>query len=217
MEKTLFSKINLSFIPLQKPITMKRIALIIVANLLLCCSTNHNPRVIISTDLGDIEVELFTDKAPITANNFLMYIDSGKYNNGNACFYRTVRLDNQPNKLIKIEVIQGGFYEDSLVEKYQFPPIKHETTKETGIHHLDGTISMARSEVGTASSEFFICIGNQPELDFAGKRNHDGQGFAAFGKVINGMDVVKKIQQMKDKDQYLINPIKIIKVERIVH
>jgi len=196
---------------------MKKFALIVVAFLIMSCSKPHNPRVIISTDLGDIEVELFTEKAPITSNNFLMYVDSRRYNNGNAYFYRTVRLDNQPNKPIKIEVIQGGFYEDSLVEKYQFTPIKHETTKETGILHLDGTISMARSEVGTASSEFFICIGDQPELNFGGKRNPDGQGFAAFGKVIKGMDVVKNIQQMKDKDQYLLNPIKILKVERLVN
>ena len=170
---------------------MKRFALIVVTFLLMCCSENHNPRVIISTDLGDIEVELFTDKAPVTANNFLMYIDSGRYNNGYASFYRVVRINNQPNNKVKIEVVQGGFYEDSLIGKYQFVPINHEITKETGIHHLDGTISMARSEIGTASSEFFICIGDQPELDFGGKRNPDGQGFAAFGKVISGMDVVK--------------------------
>lgn len=194
---------------------MKRFALIVVTFLLMCCSENHNPRVIISTDLGDIEVELFTDKAPVTTNNFLMYIDSGRYNNGYASFYRVVRINNQPNNKVKIEVVQGGFYEDSLIGKYQFVPINHETTKETGIHHLDGTISMARSEIGTASSEFFICIGDQPELDFGGKRNPDGQGFAAFGKVISGMDVVKKIQQMKDKDQYLIKPVKILKIVRL--
>jgi len=194
---------------------MKNFALIVVVYLLSSCSTNYNPRVIISTEIGDIEVELYTDKAPVTANNFLMYVDSGRYNNGYACFYRVVRMDNQSNKKVKIEVAQAGFYEDSLIEKFQFTPIRHETTKETGILHKDGVLSMARLEPGTASSEFSICIGDQPELDFGGKRNPDGQGFAAFGKVIKGMDLVRKIQQMKDKDQYLINPVKIIKVERL--
>lgn len=105
-------------------------------------------------------------------------------------------------------MIQGGLYSDAEIEKY--PGIRHETTKETGLKHLDGTISMARNEPGTASTEFFICIGNQPELDLGGKRNPDGQGFAAFGKVIKGMNVVRKIQQMPDENQYLKEPVKII-------
>ena len=74
---------------------------------------------------------------------------------------------------------------------------------------------MARSTPGTASSEFFICIGNQPELDYGGKRNPDGQGFAAFGKVIKGMKVVRKIQNLQDKNQYLISPVKITKIEKV--
>jgi len=167
------------------------------------------------TDSGDIEAELYLDKAPVTAANFLRYVDSAKYNNNIACFYRVVRLDNQPDKPIKIEVIQGGYGTDSLIEIFQFPPIKHETTKETGILHKDGVLSMARMEPGTASSEFFICIGDQPALDFGGKRNPDGQGFAAFGKVYKGMDVVRAIQQSKDSLQYLKNPVKIISINRV--
>jgi peptidyl-prolyl cis-trans isomerase A (cyclophilin A) len=170
---------------------------------------------LISTQLGDIEVEIYTDKAPITATNFLRYVDSSKYNNDLACFYRIVRQDNQPDKPIKIEVIQGGYGKDSLIEIYQFPPVKHETTKETGILHTDGVLSMARMEPGTASSEFFICVSDQPELDFGGKRNPDGQGFAAFGKVYKGMEVVRKIQQLKDSLQFLENPVKIIDIKRI--
>ena len=114
---------------------------------------------------------------------------------------------------MKIEVIQGGLYEDDEIVKH--PPIRHETTKETGLKHLDGTLSMARMEPGTASTEFFICIGDQPELDFGGRRNPDGQGFAAFGKVVEGMDVVRKIQQLPDKNQYLSKPLKIFSVELI--
>jgi len=193
---------------------MKKLLIIAFAFTLISCTKNHNPRVVISTQLGDIEAELYIDKAPVTAGNFLKYVDSGKYNT-NACFYRTVRMDNQPDKPIKIEVIQGGFYSDSVIEKIQFPLIRHETTMETGILHKDGVLSMARNEPGTASSEFFICIGDQPALNFGGNRNPDGQGFAAFGKVINGMEVVRKIQQSKDKDQYLENPVKIIGISRV--
>ena len=182
--------------------------------MLFSCTRNHNPRVLFSTELGDIEAEIYLDKAPVTAANFLKYVDSGKYNNL-ACFYRVVRPDNQPDKKIKIEVIQGGFYQDSLVEKYQFTPIRHETTKETGIQHKDGVLSMARMEPGTASSEFFICVGDQPELDFGGIRNPDKQGFATFGKVVKGMDVVRKIQKLKDKEQYLEKPVRILEVTRL--
>ena len=111
---------------------MLKLFIILFAIVLSGFNTNQNPRVIISTEAGDIELELYVDKAPITASNFLMYVDSGKYNNL-ASFYRVVRLDNQTDKPIKIEVIQGGFCEDSLIEKYQFPPIRHETTAMTGI------------------------------------------------------------------------------------
>jgi len=179
-----------------------------------CCTNSRNPRVLIVTDRGNIEAEIYLDKAPVSATNFLRYVDTGKYNSL-ACFYRVVRMDNQPDKKIKIEVIQAGYGEDSLIEKYQFTPIRHETTKETGILHKDGVLSMARNEPGTASSEFSICIGDQPSLDFGGKRNTDGQGFAAFGKVINGMDVVRKIQLLKDKGQYLEEPVKIIEIRRV--
>jgi peptidyl-prolyl cis-trans isomerase A (cyclophilin A) len=194
---------------------MKKFLFFAVATVLLGCTTNRNPRVLIQTEFGTIEAEIYLDKAPVTAANFLRYVDSAKYNNGLACFYRVVRMDNQEGRKIKIEVIQGGFYEDSLVEKYQFAPIRHENTKETGILHTDGVLSMARNEPGTASSEFFICIGDQSELDAGGKRNPDNQGFAAFGKVLKGMDVVRKIQQLKDKEQYLENPVKIIHITRI--
>jgi len=193
---------------------MRKFIALLTMILLFGCSANQNPKVFISTELGDIIIELYADKAPITTANFLQYVDSEKFNEL-ACFYRVVRPDNQPNNPIKIEVIQGGFATDSLIEKHQLQQIKHEPTKETGVLHLNGTISRARLEAGTASSEFFICIGDQPELDFGGKRNPDGQGFAAFGKVIEGMDVVKKIQQLDDIDQYLKKPVFIIEIMRI--
>jgi peptidyl-prolyl cis-trans isomerase A (cyclophilin A) len=194
---------------------MKLLFIAAISSMLISVGKAQNPKVIVSTDLGDIVIEVYCDKAPITSANFLAYVDSNRYKNL-ASFYRVVRLDNQPDSPVKIEVIQGGFYEDSVILKHQYPPIKHETTKETGIRHRNGIVSMARMEPGTASSEFFICIGSQPSLDFIGKRNPDGAGFAAFGKVIKGMDVVKKIQQLKDNDQYLLKPVKILSIRRLI-
>ena len=157
------------------------------------------------TEFGSIITELYTEKAPITCENFIKYIRNNKFDSLN--FYRVVRMDNQPNSKVKIEVIQGGLGPDELESRY--PPIVHETTRKTGILHKDGVISMARLEPGTASSEFFICIGDQPELDFGGHRNPDGQGFAAFGKVVQGMEIVKKIQHFKDESQMLLDKVEI--------
>jgi len=167
------------------------------------------PRVVMKTSLGNITCEIDTVHAPVTAYNFLNHIKLNTYSD--AVFYRVVRMDNQPVSKVKIEVIQGGLYADEKIDRQ--PRIPHETTKATGLKHLDGTISMARNEPGTASTEFFICVGDQPELDFGGNRNFDGQGFAAFGKVIEGMDVVRKIQLQKDTSQYLVEPLKILEME----
>ena len=122
-----------------------------------------------------------------------------------------VRMDNQPHDSVKIEVIQGGRYRN---EDNGFPPIPQETTEMTGIKHLNGTLSMARSSPASATSEFFICIGDQPELDFGGKRNPDGQGFAAFGSVIKGIDVVRKIHSIIAPGQYLDRPVVIYNIRR---
>jgi len=169
-----------------------------------------NPKVVISTGLGDIVVEVYEEVAPITAANFLRYVDGGLFDGGS--FYRVVRMDNQPDNDVKIEVIQGG--RRGLSREDGFPAIEHETTGTTGVLHVDGAISMARSGPGTASSEIFICVGDQPELDFGGRRNPDGQGFAAFGKVVRGMDVVREIQQQPGERQNLETPIVIISVTR---
>ena len=171
-----------------------------------------NPRVVMETELGNITVEVFLEAAPVTAANFMRYVDEDRF--GGATFYRVVRLDNQPNDDVKIEVIQGG--PGSQSREKRLPPIEHETTEKTGLHHLDGVISMARGRPGTASSEFFICVGDQPELDYGGKRNPDGQGFAAFGRVVSGMDVVRKIQQLEPEGgQYLENPLAITRIARV--
>jgi peptidyl-prolyl cis-trans isomerase A (cyclophilin A) len=168
-------------------------------------------RVLIETDKGDIEVELDAAKAPNTVANFLKYVD-GKYYDGGK-FHRTVTPDNQPDNKVKIEVVQAGINPDKT--KDEFKAIKIERTKDTGLAHKDGTISMARDGPDTATSDFFICIGDQRELDFGGKRNPDGQGFAAFGRVTRGMDVVKKIQASAAKEQTLTPAITIKKIARV--
>jgi peptidyl-prolyl cis-trans isomerase A (cyclophilin A) len=165
--------------------------------------------VIIRTEFGDIYARLDLKRAPVTSSNFLRYIDAGLFDS--TCFYRVVRSDNQPRDSILIEVIQGGRYED---EESVFPSITHETTAMTGIRHRNGTISMARYVPGTATSEFFICVGDQPELDFGGRRNPDRQGFAAFGEIIKGMDVVKRIHSIIAPDQYLEEPVLILEIVR---
>lgn len=167
--------------------------------------------VLISTELGDIRVELYTHQAPLTAANFLAHVEQGDYTN--SIFYRVVRMDNQPDNPVKIEVIQGGLFHDEVVDT--IPPIPHETTRETGILHTDGTISMARNRPGSASTEFFICVGDQPSLDYGGMRNPDGQGFAAFGRVVKGMEVVRAIQEQPDEGQYLIKPVRIREISLV--
>ena len=167
-------------------------------------------KVVIKTSFGDIHVDVDGEHAPLTATNFMKYVDKGFYKDGR--FHRTVKMDNQPDKKVKIEVIQAGA--NPAFERRGFKPIKLERTNKTGLKHTDGAISMARDSADTATSDFFICIGDQPELDFQGKRNPDGQGFAAFGKVTSGMDIVKKIQSQPFKEQTLTPPVKIIDIIR---
>ena len=169
-------------------------------------------RVAIRTTLGVFEAELYRRAAPTTVENFLRYVSGGYYTGG--LFHRTVKMTNQPDKpdSIKIEVVQATV--GSLYAQYALPPIELETTQQTGIKHLDGTLSMARDEPNTAQFEFFVCIGNQPQLDFGGKRNPDGQGFAAFGRVTKGMEIVRKIHQSQAAGQALMPPILIIGITR---
>ena len=168
-------------------------------------------RVVIETEFGSIAVEVDSARAPITAANFLRYVDGGYYASGR--FHRTVTPENQPNDRIRIEVIQGGIAPERADEAG--PPIPLERTTVTGLRHLDGTISMARFAPDSAVSDIFICIGDQPELDFGGQRNPDGQGFAAFGKVAKGLEIVKKIQQSPAEAQKLVPPILIKQALRL--
>jgi cyclophilin family peptidyl-prolyl cis-trans isomerase len=171
----------------------------------------EKPRVQFETVIGRFEVELDTKAAPITVTNFLRYVNRRLFNDGT--FFRNVTLSNQPTNQVKIEVVQARGSPARTNEF--FPPIPLERTRETGLRHVDGVISMARTGPDTAQDNFFICIGDQPELDFGGKRNPDGQGFAAFGRVVEGMDVVRKIHAAPTTDQQLTPPIAIQRAIRM--
>lgn len=165
----------------------------------------------IRTEFGPMVAELYPDRAPRTVVNFLHYVKAGFYTGGE--FVRTVRDGNQPDNPIKIDVVQAfGNPWKAATEGDSQTPIPLERTRDTGIHHLDGTLSMARGAPDTATTEFFICIGAQPALDFGGKRNPDGQGFAAFGRVIRGLDVVQRIHQAAADGQALKQPVRILEI-----
>jgi peptidyl-prolyl cis-trans isomerase A (cyclophilin A) len=197
---------------------MKKLAIFFAAVLMVAAvrtraqSGEGVVRVVLVTERGEIEVALDTKRAPGTAANFLRYTDGGFYDGG--VFHRTVTIhpDNQPKNKIKIEVIQGGI--NPARAKEDGAPIPLERTSATGLKHLDGTVSMARDGPDTATSDFFICIGDQPSLDFGGQRNPDGQGFAAFGRVVSGLDVVRAIQTAPADGQSLKPPVKILKAYR---
>jgi len=179
-----------------------------------CAATaSGDVRTRVDTPLGSFVIAVDPAVAPITTANYLKYVD-GQHLDGGAV-YRIVTLANQPASTVhKIEVVQWGmFLPDG--KSPPFAPIAHETTRETGLLHKDMTVSMARSTPGSASGEFFICIGDQPELDFGGRRNPDGQGFAAFGRVVQGRDVVRALHRLGREQQMLEQPIAVRSVRRV--
>jgi peptidyl-prolyl cis-trans isomerase A (cyclophilin A) len=167
----------------------------------------------VDTPLGAFVIAVDPARAPLTVANYLAYVDRRWLDGGKV--YRIVTPANQPaDTPHKIEVVQWGMdLPDGQAPP--LPPIEHETTQQSGLLHHNGTVSMARSAPGTAASEFFICIGEQPELDFGGARNPDGLGFAAFGQVVEGMAVVQAIYRKAQVDQYLKAPIGVRTVRRL--
>ena len=174
----------------------------------------------LSTDQGDVVIGIFAGKAPASSKAFLAEVQSGDYDGG--VFFRTVRKDND-NSAPNIEVVQATVSEAAGAK--QRDPVEHEDTARTGLRHVDGAVSLPRAAIGTTTAaSFFISIGDQPALDFGGKRNPDGQGFAVFGRVICGMDVVRKIHEEPAagespspvmKGQVLTKPV-VIKSMRVV-
>ena len=187
---------------------MTRLLLFISIALISCTHTHYkNPHVLIETNYGDIEVELFPEKAPKTVAAFLSYIDSGYYNKG--LFYRVIKTEDMGGN--NYGLIQGGIWRTN--DQLKIPGIPHESTKQTGLSHTSGTISLARTTPGSASTEFFICVGDQTQFDYG--NGGDGQGFAAFGSVFKGMDIVRKIQDQPANGESFIEKISIDKIKRL--
>lgn len=165
----------------------------------------------IKTVEGTIVAELYPKKAPASVNAFLAIVDQGLYERSS--FYRILSDENQPSNAPKAELIQGGLWSRTK-KRPELPRIPHETTQQTGLTHSAGTLSLAREEPGSASSEFFITLTALPGFDFGGENNADGQGYAAFGKVIRGMDIVRKIYRKPENDQYFDPPVMILDIQR---
>jgi peptidyl-prolyl cis-trans isomerase A (cyclophilin A) len=195
---------------------------VFTALMVLACASpqtlesRQNTVVVFETEKGTIEMEVDGARAPATAANFLKYVDAGFYDGGSV--NRSVRPDNTVRHDVEIQVIQ--FQIDSARRREQFPPIALERTSVTGLKHVDGALSMARTGPDTATASFSIVIGDQPEMNFGGRRNADGQGFAVFGRVIRGMEVVRAIQASPTASQgpygteSLEPPIKVLKAYR---
>lgn len=168
-------------------------------------------RIVIETQYGDIEAELYPDKAPKSVAAILSYIDSGFYKRSS--FYRILSQDNQPMGSAPAELIQGGLWGLRKSKEY-LPGITHEPTSVTGLRHLNGSLSLARQDTGKATTEFFICIGDQPGFDYGGENNPDKQGYAVFGKVVKGMDIVLKIYRRPEENQFFDPQIDILEIRK---
>jgi len=198
---------------------MRALALCGACLMMMGCGpkVDTTPNVILETEMGVIEIETYPKKAPASAGDFLNYVDRGFYNNEG--FYRVVRADNDPREM-GMSLIQGG----RLDTEPKGASIVHEPTSMTGLRNDSGMVAIARDEPGTGSAAyFFINIGNNNFLDEGGERNPDGAGYAVFGKVVKGMDVVKAIQKGEAnapteeevvRGQYLTRPVMIVKAYR---
>ncbi len=193
---------------------MKKLCVFLCSVIALGCNQPAltNPHVLIVTAFGDIEMELFPDKAPKTVAAFLSYVDSGFYKNSS--FYRVVMLEGMSTEG-NVGLIQGGIWQTNDKQYPAVPGIEHESTKQTGLSHTSGTVSLARTTAGSANTEFFICIGDQSQFDYGNNNQGDTLGFAAFGNVSKGMSVVRKIQQERRTDQSFIKKIVINEIRRL--
>lgn len=191
---------------------LKYLFIVIFASALFSCSQPRyeQPHVLIETGYGDIELELYPDKAPQTMAAFLSHVDKGLYDG--TSFYRVVR-PTDPGSPVKVGVIQGGIFPHP--DKPRQAGIPHETTRRSGLTHEDGIVSLARTEPGTGSTEFFICIGDQSPLDSGRRGSPDGMGYAAFGKVFKGMKVVRKIQELPGIGESFDKPVRIDRIRKL--
>lgn len=187
---------------------MRIVVLLFCISLLAACSNKKSefPHIVIQTNYGDIEAELYPAKAPKTVAAFLSYIDKDFYKN--TTFYRVLKDEEMPTDY-NSGLIQGGVWPNLK----SVAGIDHESTKKSGLSHTSGTLSMARTGVGTATTEFFICIGEQTSLDAGRSGTADSLGFAAFGKVTKGMSIVRKIQATRSTGDQFNEKIKIANIE----
>lgn len=191
---------------------MYRIALLIGLFFISCSNHYKNPHIVIQTTYGDIEAELFPDKAPKTVTAFLNYVDSGYYTNSS--FYRVLFIES-PVSNYNTGVVQGGIWQSNNSKALTVPGIPHESPKQTGLSHTSGTLSLARGVAGSANTEFFICVGDQTQYDSSQTLQPDGLGFAAFGRVTTGMEIVRKIHSQPANGQSFSNPIVITNIKRL--
>ncbi len=180
--------------------------------LLFSCGNNKNPKILIQTSLGNIDAELYADKAPVTVAAFLSYIDSGFFKNSS--FYRVVYNDVFGND-DDAGVVQGGIWQSNNELAKKLPGIAHESPDKTGLSHVSGTLSLARTTAGSTNTEFFICIADQTGFDDSKDLNPDGLGFAAFGKVTSGMDIIRKIHRQSANGDAFIKPVVILNIKRL--
>ena len=184
------------------------VSFLFIALTLVQCKpkSNGEPHILISTSFGDIEIELYASKAPKSVAAFLSYIDSGYYKQ--SAFYRVLRIEGLTGD--NAGMIQGGSWQSNDPRVAAVPGIPHESTKLTGLTHTTGMVSLARIKPGTAGTEFFICIGDQTQYDYGNDQNGDREGYAAFGKVVKGMKVVREIQNEPTNGESF-NPVVAIK------
>ncbi len=195
---------------------MRLIIILFITGILpAACSSgserSSNPHVVIDTQFGEIICELYPQKAPHSVAAFLHAVDSSFYDRSN--FYRILSEDNQVMGSWPATLIQGGLHATTNRRDY-LPGIPHESTNETGLTHRMGALSFARSDTGTATTEFFIVMEDQKGFDFGGRNNPDGQGYAVFGQVVEGMDVVRSVYRRPESNQLFTPPVPIISIKR---
>ena len=198
--------------------SLERRSFVVGAGLLLAAprvtlAAPGKPRVVIKTSRGPIVVELEAQKAPLTSANFLHYVDTNTYDGGT--FFRASRSPDNPK--------EGTIVGAPAAKVRPFPPIAHESTTKTGLRHVNGTLSLGRFDPGTATDNFFICVGDQPYLDAHPGAPGDNLGYAAFGQVVEGMAVVEKILSLPtngktkfadQRGQWLKPPVPIVSMRR---
>ena len=168
--------------------------------------TRARPRVRIGTPCGEFTVEIESAAAPLTSAHFLRFATEGHLSHSS--IYRIVTAANCEREP-PIAVIQFGWLPKSADTRPPLPPVPHEPLGKTGLRHLDGTISLARLEPGTGTSAFFVCLGDQPQLDQGGERAADGHGFAAFGRIVEGREVLDAVASLARETEWLTDPIPI--------